>query len=57
MAKVIHVHLLHKIDGTKQKDWYFSSISAVYTVLTADQGDDGDEQNGSGRFIGEVGQR
>lgn len=33
MAKVIHVHLLHKIDGTKQKDWYFSSISAVYTVL------------------------
>ena len=26
-----------KIDGTKQKDWYFSSISAVYTVLTADQ--------------------
>ena len=26
MAKVIHVHLLHKIDGTKQKDWYFSSI-------------------------------
>ena len=37
MAKVIHVHLLHKIDGTKQKDWYFSSISAVYTVLTADQ--------------------
>ena len=32
MAKVIHVHLLHKIDGTKQKDWYFSSISAVYTV-------------------------
>ena len=37
MAKVIHVHLLHKIDGTKQKDWYFSSISAVYTVLTAEQ--------------------
>ena len=37
MAKVIHVHLLYKIDGTKQKDWYFSSISAVYTVLTAEQ--------------------
>ena len=37
MAKVIHVHLLHKIDGTKQKDWYFSSISAVYTVFTAEQ--------------------
>ena len=37
MAKVIHVHLLHNIGGTKQKDWYFSSISAVYTVLTAEQ--------------------
>ena len=37
MAKVIHVHLTHGIDGTKRKDWYFSSISAVYTVLTADQ--------------------
>lgn len=37
MAKVIHVHLLHSIEGTKRKDWYFSSISAVYTVLTADQ--------------------
>ena len=35
MAKVIHVHLTHGIDGTKRKDWYFSSISAVYTVLTA----------------------
>ena len=37
MAKVIHVHLLHNIDGTRRKDWYFSSISAVYTVLTAEQ--------------------
>lgn len=37
MAKVIHVHLLHNIDETRRKDWYFSSISAVYTVLTADQ--------------------
>ena len=37
MAKVIHVHLLHNIEGTKRKDWYFSSISAVYTVLTAEQ--------------------
>lgn len=37
MAKVIHVHLTHGIDGTKRKDWYFSSISAVYTVLTAEQ--------------------
>ena len=35
MAKVIHVHLLHNIDGTKRKDWYFSSISAVY--MTAEQ--------------------
>lgn len=37
MAKVIHVHLLYNIDGTRRKDWYFSSISAVYTVLTAEQ--------------------
>lgn len=37
MAKVIHVHLMHGIEGTKRKDWYFSSISAVYTVFTAEQ--------------------
>lgn len=37
MAKVIHVHLIHGIEGTKRKDWYFSSISAVYTILTAEQ--------------------
>lgn len=37
MAKVIHVHLMHHIDGTKQRDFYFSSISAVYTILTAEQ--------------------
>lgn len=37
MAKVIHVHLLHNIDGLRRKDWYFSSITAVYTVLTAEQ--------------------
>ena len=37
MTKVIHVHLLHNIDGTRRKDWYFSSITAVYTVLTAEQ--------------------
>lgn len=37
MAKVIHVHLLHNIDETRRKDWYFSSISAIYTVLTAEQ--------------------
>lgn len=36
MAKVVHVHLTHGIDGTKRRDWYFSSISAVYTVLTAE---------------------
>lgn len=37
MAKVIHVHLTKPIDGSRQRDWYFSSISAVYTVLSADQ--------------------
>lgn len=37
MGKVIHVHLTHGIEGTKRKDWYFSSISAVYTVFTAEQ--------------------
>lgn len=37
MAKVVHVHLIKPIEGTKQRDWYFSSISAVYTVLTAEQ--------------------
>lgn len=34
MAKVIHIHLTHGIEGTKRKDWYFSSITAIYTVLT-----------------------
>ncbi|MDY4019290.1 MAG: hypothetical protein SOZ80_00720 [Prevotella sp.] len=37
MAKVIHVHLIHGLNGTKRKDWYFSSISAVYTVFTPEQ--------------------
>ena len=37
MAKVIHIHLTHGIEGTKRKDWYFSSITAIYTVLTAEQ--------------------
>lgn len=37
MAKVVHVHLTRPIEGTKRRDWYFSSISAVYTVLTAEQ--------------------
>jgi hypothetical protein len=35
MAKVIHVHLLVPKEGEKRRDWYFSSISAVYTTLTA----------------------
>ncbi len=37
MSKVIHVHLITPIPGVKQRDWYFSSISAVYSVLTAEQ--------------------
>lgn len=37
MAKVIHVHLIHGLKETKRKDWYFSSISAVYTVFTPEQ--------------------
>ena len=37
MAKVVHVHLTRPIEGTKRRDWYFSSISAVYTELTAEQ--------------------
>lgn len=37
MAKVIHVHLTRPIDGTKRKDWYFSSIKAVFSVFTAEQ--------------------
>jgi hypothetical protein len=36
MAKVIHVHLIvGKHNGLK--DFYFSSITAVYTVLTAEE--------------------
>ena len=36
MAKVIHVHLtMGKHNGLK--DFYFASISAVYTVLTAEE--------------------
>lgn len=31
------MHLIVPIQGEKRKDWYFSSISAVYTVLTAEQ--------------------
>ncbi|MCD8177280.1 MAG: hypothetical protein LUE98_07605 [Tannerellaceae bacterium] len=32
MTKVVHVHLIGK-----RKDYYFGSISAVYSVLTAEQ--------------------
>ena len=36
MAKVVHVHLMvGKHEGLK--DFYFSSISAIYTVLTAEE--------------------
>lgn len=37
MSKVIHVHLICPIEGVKQRDWYFASISAVYSVLTSEQ--------------------
>ena len=37
MAKVIHVHQTKPIEGSRQRDWYFGSISAVYTVLSAEQ--------------------
>lgn len=37
MSKVIHVHLIHPIEGTKRRDWYFGSISAVYTVFAPKQ--------------------
>lgn len=36
MAKVVHVHLLHDRHAGL-KDFYFSSISAVYTILTAEE--------------------
>ena len=34
MAKVVHVHLLNR-GRYERKDYYFASISAIYTVLTA----------------------
>lgn len=37
MAKVVHVHLTRPLARTKQRDWYFGSISAVYTVFTPDE--------------------
>ena len=33
MAKVIHVHIFSRPRG-ERKDYYFSSITAVYSVLT-----------------------
>lgn len=35
MAKVIHVHIFSRPRG-ERKDFYFSSITAVYSVLTAE---------------------
>ncbi|WP_314312647.1 hypothetical protein [Hoylesella saccharolytica] len=37
MTKVIHVHLIQSIDGVKRRDWYFGSITAIFTVLTPEQ--------------------
>lgn len=37
MGKGIHVHLTRPMDGTRQKDWYFSNITAVFTVFTEEQ--------------------
>ena len=37
MAKVIHVHLTHPTEGTRRRDWYFSSIKAVFSVFKPDQ--------------------
>ena len=37
MAKVIHVHLTTALSRTRRKDWYFSSITAVYTVFTPEE--------------------
>lgn len=37
MAKVIHVHLTKPVAWTRQRDWYFGSISAVYTVLKPEE--------------------
>lgn len=37
MAKVIHVHLTRPLARTRQRDWYFGSISAVYSVFTPEE--------------------
>lgn len=36
MAKVIHVHLLCR-SRYERKDYYFASISAIYTVLKPEE--------------------
>ena len=36
MTKVIHVHLINRGRG-ERKDYYFASISAIYTVLSAEE--------------------
>ena len=36
MAKVVHVHLMVG-NHEGRKDFYFSSITAIYTVLTAEE--------------------
>ncbi len=36
MAKVIHVHIFSRQRG-ERKDYYFSSITAVYSVLTPEE--------------------
>ena len=53
MAKVIHVHLTHGIDGTKRKDWYFSSISAGLYGFYGRTGGRNEELSASCRIIWE----
>jgi hypothetical protein len=36
MSKVIHVHIFSRPRG-QRKDYYFSSITAVYSVLTKEE--------------------
>ncbi len=37
MGKVIHVHLTKPLERTRQRDWYFSSITAVYSVFSPEE--------------------
>ena len=37
MGKVIHVHLTRPVAWTKQRDWYFGSVTAVYSVFSAEE--------------------